>query len=145
VGILMAKYTRRSLRLASPVQFCAALLAGCVLTGSALAQMSKPNPEAYDTPPVLIHQDLAQSVHQEFVQSAAIAHQENEPAVLILLLSVDVHGLPSHVRVVRATVLGRDEKTVELVRNERFKPALKDGTPVMATIYLKVTFDSAVN
>ena len=141
----MAKDTRRSFRLAIQVQFGAALLAVCVLTGSGSAQLSKPNPEAYDTPPVLIHQDLAQSVHQELVQSAAIAHQENEPAVVILLLSVDVHGLPSHVRVVRGAGMGRDEKTVELVHQDRFKPALKDGTPVMATIYLKVTFDSVVN
>jgi hypothetical protein len=141
----MTKGTRRPFRLASLIQFGVALLAVCVLTGSGLAQMRKPNPEAYDTPPVLIHQDLAQSVHQELVQSAAIAHQENEPAVVILLLSVDVHGLPSHVWVVRGAGMDRDEKTVELVHQDRFKPALKDGTPVMATIYLKVTFDSAVN
>jgi Gram-negative bacterial TonB protein C-terminal len=141
----MAKGTRRLFRLASTVQFGATLFAVCVLTGSALAQMPKPNPEAYDTPPVLIHQDLAQSVHQELMQSAVVAHPENESGVIILLLSVDVHGLPNHVRVVRGAGMGRDEKTVELVRQERFKPALKDGTPVMATIYLKVTFDSTVN
>jgi Gram-negative bacterial TonB protein C-terminal len=141
----MAKDTRRLFRLASTVQFGAALFAVCVLTGSGLAQMPKPNPEAYDTPPVLIHQDLAQPVHQEIVQSAAVAHQENESAVVILLLSVDVHGLPNRVRVVRGAGMDRDEKTVELIHQERFKPALKDGTPVMATIYLKVTFDSVVN
>ena len=141
----MAKDSRNSFRLARTVWFGAVLFAICALTDSGLAQMPKPNPETYDTPPVLIHQDLEQSVHQEIVQSAAVDHHENEPAVIMLLLSVDVHGLPSHVRVVRGVGMGRDEKTLELVRQERFKPALKDGTPVMATIYLKVTLDSAVN
>lgn len=71
----------------------------CVFTSSGLAQMPKPNPEACDTPPVLIGQDGAQSIHQELVQPIAKAGQMNETG--IVLLSVNLQGLPTHVFAVR--------------------------------------------
>ena len=125
--------------------FVGCLLAVGILAGSGVAQMSKPNPEAYDTPPVLMRQDAVASVHQEVLQSGTEASQKNEPGVALLQLNVDVRGLPSHVMVIRGAGATLDEKAVEAVRRDRFKPASKEGTPVLATIYLKVTFDPAAN
>jgi hypothetical protein len=119
----------------------ASLLAAAALANSGVAQMPKPNPSAYDTPPVLIHQDASASAHQEIAQSVTEAQQKNEPESVLLQLNVDVHGLPSHVMVIHGAGMALDEKTMEVVRRDRFKPALKEGKPVLATIYLKVTFD----
>jgi outer membrane biosynthesis protein TonB len=133
-------------RLAGVARVCGVLLLSvAVSAGSGVAQMAKPNPEAYDTPPVLMHQDAATSVHQEIAQPGTEAQQKNEPGVALLQLNVDVHGFPSHVMVIHGAGMALDEKTVEVVRRDRFKPAMKDGKPVLATIYLKVTFDSAAN
>jgi TonB family protein len=92
-----------------------------------------------------MHQDVAASAHQEIAQPGGEVQQKNEPGVALLQLNVDVHGLPSHVRVIHGAGMALDEKAVEVVHRDRFKPAMKDGKPVLATIYLKVTFDSAAN
>jgi translation initiation factor IF-1 len=47
--------------------------------------------------------------------------------------------------VIRGADVNHDEKVVEAIHRDRFKPAQKDGKPVLATIYLKVRFDSAAN
>lgn len=133
-------------RLAGTAPRCvAALLAVAVLSCSGVAQMRKPNPEAYDTPPVLMSQDATLSVHQEMVPPDTEAQQKNEPGSALLQLNVDVRGFPSHVMVIRGAGMTLDEKAVVAVHRDRFKPALKDGKPVLATIYLKVTFDSTAD
>ena len=105
--------------------------------------MPKPNLEAYDTPPSLLHQDDPHSVHQEIFKSRDEAQQASEPGTVLLQLRVDVRGFPFHVMVIQGPGTDIDEKTVELVRHNRFRPATKDGNPVPATIYLKVRFDPA--
>lgn len=51
-----------------------------------------------------------------------------------VLLSVDEHGVVSHVRVVQGIETDLDRRTVELVRQFLFEPALDDvGTPVPGT------------
>lgn len=136
----------RFLRLAGAARVCGVLLLSVAVSAvSGVAQMPRPNPEAYDTPPVLMHQDVAASAHQEIAQPGGEVQQKNEPGVALLQLNVDVHGLPSHVRVIHGAGMALDEKAVEVVHRDRFKPAMKDGKPVLATIYLKVTFDSAAN
>jgi TonB family protein len=124
---------------------CVVFLLAVALPGSVAAQMPKPNAEAYDTAPVLMQQDAASTVHQEMAEPDTVVHQKNEPGVVLLRLNVDVHGFPSHVMVIRGASMTLDEKAVEAVRRDRFQPAMKDGKPVLATIYLKVTFDSAAN
>jgi protein TonB len=54
---------------------------------------------------------------------------------------IDQHGNPSHVRVVRGVGMGLDEKAVEAARQYKFKPAMKDGKPVMVDMYLDVNFE----
>jgi Gram-negative bacterial TonB protein C-terminal len=131
-------------RLTKTTWLCAALLAIAALASSALAEMPKPNPEAYDAPPVLIRQDVGQ-FHQQIVQSAAVARLASESGVLVVSTTVDERGFTSHVTMIRGAAMSLDEKAIESVRRDRFQPALKDGTPVVATIYLKILSDPAVN
>jgi hypothetical protein len=110
---------------------------------SGFAQIREPKPVAYDTPPVLIHQDGPQSLHQEVLLSSEETRQASEPGVVLLRLNVDIHGFPSHIMVIRGLNASVDERVVEHVRQDRFKPATKDATPILAPIYMKITFDTA--
>ena len=140
----MAKEAGSSFGPAGAVRLCVALLGIGTLASSGLAQVPRPDSRAYDAPPVLIRQDL-QSIHQQLLQSAPATGQENESGVAVLSMAVDTHGLPSHVRVIRGVGMDLDQKAVETAGRDRFQPALKDGEPVRATIYVKVTFDHAAN
>ena len=111
----------------------AALFTIYTLTGIADAQMAKPN--AYDTPPVLIHQESLPAIEQEIVQSK----KDVTPDAGLIQLIVDPHGLPSHVMVMQKAGSIPDEQVVIAIRHDRFKPASKDGNAVPATIFLKVT------
>jgi protein TonB len=62
-----------------------------------------------------------------------------------LWLIVTLNGLPSHVHVLHGLGVGLDERAMEAVRQDRFKPAMKDEKAVLANIKLDVTFDPAVN
>jgi hypothetical protein len=119
------------------IRFNAALFTVYTLTGIADAQMAKPN--VYDTPPVLIHQESLPSIQQEIVQSK----KDVTPDAGLVQLIVDPHGLPSHVMVMQKAGSMPDEQVVIAIRHDRFKPASKDGNPVPATIFLKVTPDTA--
>jgi hypothetical protein len=123
--------------------FTAFVIAIILETGSGFAQMTGPKSEAYDTPPVSMHQDSPQSPHQEILLSGEEAKQTSEPGAVLLRLNVDIHGFPSHVMVIRGPNASVDERAVELVHQDRFKPATKDAKPVLAPIYLKITFDTA--
>ena len=57
-----------------------------------------------------------------------------------LYLWVDKDGNPSHIRVVRGIGHGLDERAVEAVRQYKFRPAMRDGQPVMVDLYIDVNF-----
>jgi protein TonB len=59
---------------------------------------------------------------------------------VLVYLYIEPDGTPSHVRVVRGVGMGLDEKALEAVRKYRFKPAMKDGKPVRADLYVEVNF-----
>jgi TonB family protein len=105
--------------------------------------MSQPNQEVYDTPPVLVHQENVPPNHQEILLSGEEARKVAELNVVVLQFVVTLNGLPAKVRAIRSTGPQLDEKAVATVRGDRFKPALKDGKPVLATIYLKFSFEPA--
>jgi TonB family protein len=123
-----------------PGRIClSTLLLLCAIPVAGLAQISPagPGPPTYDTPPEFIHQEPG--------RYTATARQEGKAGRGTVQLIVDVNGLPSHVRVLHGLGVGLDEKALEAVRQDRFKPAMKDGKPVMANIKLELTFDPAVN
>lgn len=77
------------------------------------------------------------SVEPEFSEEARKAKFSGNVEVY---LWVDQNGRPSHIRVVRGVGMGLDEKAVEAVRQYKFKPAMKDGKPVMVDLYIDVNF-----
>lgn len=76
--------------------------------------------------PVLIH-----SVEPESTDVAGTVQ---------VTLWVDRNGNPSHVHVTRGLGMGLDLKALEAVRQYKYKPAMKDGKPVMVELNLEVKF-----
>ncbi len=59
---------------------------------------------------------------------------------VVLWLIVDANGKPRDVRVARSLGMGLDQKAIEAVRQWRFQPAVKDGSPVSVQINVEVNF-----
>jgi periplasmic protein TonB len=59
---------------------------------------------------------------------------------VLVNIYVDVKGNPSHVRVVRGLAPELDESAVEAVRQYHFKPAMKNGKPVLVQINVEINF-----
>jgi len=68
------------------------------------------------------------------------ARRQKFQGVCMISLIVDSHGYPQNPRVVQPLGMGLDEKALEAVKLYRFKPALKDGKPVNARIWVAVNF-----
>jgi protein TonB len=119
----------RSLRL------CAVL---CLLSISAVCQQTDPSGTKHD---------------DSSVQAPTIEHAENPeiPAgqrspkgvhhVLISVI-VDKHGNPTHVKVKQPAGYGFDEKAVEAVMKYKFKPAMRNGSPVKTDVTIDVKFET---
>jgi len=60
--------------------------------------------------------------------------------VCVLELVVDAEGMPQNIRVTRPLGMGLDDKSIEAVRQWRFSPSLKDGTPVAVRINVETNF-----
>jgi TonB family protein len=84
--------------------------------------------------------------------SAPIAIYKPEPAyseearkakyqgTVVLWIVVDAVGNVTDVRVVKPLGLGLDEKAVETVKTWKFKPAMRNGTPVPVHVSVEVSF-----
>jgi periplasmic protein TonB len=68
------------------------------------------------------------------------ARRNKYQGVCMISIIVDAHGYPQNPRVIRALGMGLDEKALEAVQKYRFKPAMKGGKPVAATITVMVNF-----
>jgi protein TonB len=80
--------------------------------------------------PVLIH-----SVEPERPEGNA-----NVSGTVQVTLWVDKNGNPTHVHVIRGIGMGSDEKAVMAVHQYKFKPAMKDGKPVMVELNVEIKF-----
>jgi TonB family protein len=84
------------------------------------------------TPPVLTH-----FVKAEF---PAQARQAGFVGFCIVHLTVNEHGIPQDVRVLRPMGMGLDENAIQAVKQERFKPAMRGGRAVAFPLTMKVNF-----
>jgi protein TonB len=57
-----------------------------------------------------------------------------------LYLEIDTAGRPVNVRVLRSLGMGFDETAIEAVKKWKFRPALKEGQPVTASVNVAVDF-----
>ena len=58
-----------------------------------------------------------------------------------LALVVDADGMPQNIKLTRALGMGLDEMALAAVRQWRFTPSTKDGTPVAVQINVEVRFN----
>jgi TonB family protein len=82
--------------------------------------------------PVLVHQ-----VAPKYPESARKAKIGGN---VLVNMWVDVNGNPSHIRVIRGLGMDLDESAVTAVRQYKFKPAMKNGTPVLVEVNLEVNY-----
>ena len=82
--------------------------------------------------PVLIH-----TVPPKYPESALKARQGG---IVRVNLWVEKNGNPSHVRVVRGLGMDLDESAITAVRQYKFKPAMKNGIPVLVEVNLEVSY-----
>jgi TonB family protein len=87
--------------------------------------------------PVLIH-----SVEPQYPDKA---DETTATGTVQVTIWVDSNGNPTHVRVTRGLGMGLDEKAIEAVRQYRYKPAMKDGKPVMVELNVEVKFQRSAN
>jgi TonB family protein len=80
--------------------------------------------------PVLIH-----SVEPQHPEGS-----DNVTGTVQVTIWVDRNGNPSHVHVTHGPGMGLDQKAVEAVRQYKYKPAMKDGKPVMVELNVEVKF-----
>jgi periplasmic protein TonB len=87
--------------------------------------------------PVLIHK-----VDPEYTEAA---RQSKISGSVLVILYVDAGGNPNHIRVNRGLGHGLDIKAIEAVHQYKFKPAMKNGQPVLVEIGLEVQFQEPAN
>ncbi|MGB8258954.1 MAG: TonB family protein [Terracidiphilus sp.] len=80
---------------------------------------------------------LVFSADAEYTDEARRAHING---TCLLSLIVDAYGMPQHIQVVRSLGHGLDENAVAALRRYRFKPALRNGTPVAVMLNVVVNF-----
>jgi len=68
------------------------------------------------------------------------ARKKKYEGVVLLSVVVTSEGKAANIRVIKSPGLGLDEKSVEAVRNWRFKPAMKNGMPVAAKVPIDCHF-----
>lgn len=68
------------------------------------------------------------------------ARKAKYQGTVVLWIVVDAAGSVTDCRVVKPLGLGLDEKAVETVRTWKFKPALRNGTPVPVRVMVEVSF-----
>ena len=68
------------------------------------------------------------------------ARQAKVEGTVVLTIDVGADGRAHHIRVSKALGSGLDEQAVNAVRHWRFRPAMKNGTPVTVPATIKVPF-----
>jgi protein TonB len=87
--------------------------------------------------PVLIH-----SVEPQYSDKDGEA---NVTGTVQLMIWVDINGTPTHIHVTRGLGMKLDEKALMAVHQYRYKPAMKDGKPVMVELNVEVKFQKSAN
>ena len=79
-------------------------------------------------------------IHQEIAEYSELARKQKAEGDVELMFIVDVHGVPTGVRVTKGLGLGLDENAVEAVKKWRFKPGTDHGRPVPVEVSVTVNF-----
>jgi TonB family protein len=85
------------------------------------------------TRPVVLY-----SAEPDFTETARLSKFSGNVMVYLWVLE---DGSTSHLRIVRPAGLGLDEKAIEAVSKYQFKPATKNGVPVVVELFVDVNFN----
>ena len=96
-------------------------------------------------------QGFSASIHQGGVKAPVLiykidpeysedARKAKHQGTVVLSAEIDVTGRVRNVRVISGLGLGLDEKAVEAVYRWKFRPAYRDGRPVVAPATIEVNF-----
>lgn len=80
---------------------------------------------------------LIYKIEPEFSEEARKAKFQG---TVVLAIEVDSAGNASNFRVISSPGLGLDEKAIEAVSRWRFRPAYRDGKPVISSARVEVNF-----
>jgi TonB family protein len=86
----------------------------------------------FDKPPTALYAPAAEYSER--------ARKAKFNGVVVISVLVTEEGLPADIKVMQSAGMGLDEKAIESVSQYRFKPAMKDGSPVAARIAVEVNF-----
>ena len=84
------------------------------------------------TPPALLHR-----ADPEYTDKARRAKLQGS---VLLSIRIEKDGRPSRVEVLRGLGMGLDEEAVNAAAQTTFRPALKDGKPVVVVIHMETNF-----
>ncbi len=134
------------------------LLAAVLVFGSralraqdAPAPTSIPAPSQDQPPPLRLRTTPPKPIQTVDPQFSELARKKKIGGDVLVVLTVDTNGFPKNVRVERSladkvgpkdrkAALSLDAKAIEAVQQYRFKPAMRDGTPVATEIHIDVNF-----
>ncbi len=96
-----------------------------------------PGPGAYRAGNGVSPPQLIERVEPQYTEQA---RQAKYQGTVLLYIEVSPEGQATNIRVQRSLGLGLDEKAVEAVRQWKFKPGMKDGTPVTVAATVEINF-----
>ncbi len=80
---------------------------------------------------------LLNRVDPEFSQAARVLHYSG---VVLVRFRLGMDGVPTDFRILRPVGLGLDEQAVAAASQYRFRPAMRDGSPVAVDLNVEVNF-----
>ena len=108
-------------------------------TESQLAEESANNVDGNVKPPKPV-KSVEAYFSDEARQMAKTKHIKNFQATSWVALAVDSNGYPQNVCVQKPAGYGLDGEAVKAVKQYRFKPATKDGSPVLVHLTVQIDF-----
>ncbi len=80
---------------------------------------------------------LIRKVEPQYTEEARAAKYQG---TVLLSVEIDPNGSATNIRVQRSLGLGLDQEAIEAVKQWKFKPGLKDGSPVTVAATIEVNF-----
>jgi periplasmic protein TonB len=69
-----------------------------------------------------------------------MARKLGKEGTVVLQVTIDIHGLPAHIQVVKSVGYGLDDEAVRALQNSTFAPAKVEGRPVVCKVLVPVRF-----
>ena len=81
-----------------------------------------------------------QVIYNPDLEYTPAARRDRVQGPVVVYINLDAEGIPHDMKVVKKLRSDLDQKAVEAVSKWRFKPAIKNGSPVPTTVNVQVAF-----